>query len=140
MTVHVAGGVLVRDGRGLLVHRHPDRRWYPDCWDVVGGHIEAGESAEQALVRECREEIGVDVEEFRPLQVRIIDRRVTMTAFLVTRWRGEPTNTAPGEHNDLAWFTAAEIAGLTLADPASRAALCAAAESACSDQSPQPRH
>ena len=32
------------DGRVLMVHRHPDRRWYPDCWDLIGGHIEPGES------------------------------------------------------------------------------------------------
>lgn len=127
MSVAVAGGVLVRDGRVLLVHRHPARRWYPDCWDIVGGHIEPGESPEQALRRECREELGVEIEAFALYEVRVMDPEVTMHAFLVTRWRGEPANVAPEEHDDLGWFTADEIARLTLADPASRAGLQAAA-------------
>ena len=63
----VAMALLVADGRVLLAHRHPLRQHYPDCWDGVGGHIEAGESPEEALVRECREEIGVTVTLWRPL-------------------------------------------------------------------------
>ena len=35
----VRADVSVRDGLVLLVHRHPSRRWYPDCWDLVGGHV-----------------------------------------------------------------------------------------------------
>jgi len=34
----------VRDGCVLLCHRHPNRQWYPNVWDVPGGHIEADES------------------------------------------------------------------------------------------------
>lgn len=127
MTILIAGAVLVRDGRVLLGHRHPQRQWYPNCWDVVGGHVEEGETPEDALRRECREELGVEVEEFVPLDIKFSDPSLTMKAFLVTRWRGEPTNTAPDEHDDLAWFTADEIADLTLADSASRATLQAAA-------------
>ncbi|OYN98759.1 hypothetical protein CGZ95_11820 [Enemella evansiae] len=46
--VPIAVAALVRDGRVLLAHRHPERRWYPDCWDLVGGHVEPGETPEQA--------------------------------------------------------------------------------------------
>nr|WP_231918584.1 NUDIX domain-containing protein [Microlunatus sagamiharensis] len=35
----------------MLGHRHPARRWYPDCWDLFGGHVEPGESPEQAARR-----------------------------------------------------------------------------------------
>ena len=79
------------------------------------------------LRRECREELGVEVEGFVPLDIKFSDPSLTMKAFLVTRWRGEPTNTAPDEHDDLAWFTPDEIADLTLAHSASGAALPAAA-------------
>lgn len=44
---HVAIALLVRDGRALLAHRHPGRRWYPDVWDLVGGHIEPSETPGQ---------------------------------------------------------------------------------------------
>jgi mutator protein MutT len=55
----VVAGLLVRQGRVLLCHRSPDRAWYPDVWDFPGGHVEAGETAPDALVREVREEVGV---------------------------------------------------------------------------------
>ncbi len=46
---------LLRDGdRLLLCHRSAGRRWYPDVWDLPGGHVEDGEVASAALVRELR--------------------------------------------------------------------------------------
>jgi len=46
--IPISVAVLVRDGLVLLAHRHPSRRWYPGCWDLAGGHVEAGESPHQA--------------------------------------------------------------------------------------------
>jgi 8-oxo-dGTP diphosphatase len=51
-------------------------------------------------------------------------------AFLVTRWDGEPVNTAPKEHDDLRWFHPSELAGLTLAGPASLPSILSAVEAA----------
>ena len=53
-------GALVRDGRGrVFVHRRgPSRVWLPNDWDVLGGHVEAGESLLEALAREITEESG----------------------------------------------------------------------------------
>lgn len=114
----VAVAILVRDGRTFLAHRHPRREWYPDCWDLVGGHLEPGEEPLTALRRECREEIGIEVQEARALQLRSFDPSIRLHAFLVTAWDGEPVNLAPHEHDDLGWFGAADLPGLTLADPA----------------------
>jgi len=47
MAETIAMAALAMDARILLAHRHPRRRWYPNCWDLIGGHIEAGESPEQ---------------------------------------------------------------------------------------------
>ena len=58
--IPIAVAALVRDGLVLLVHRHPLRQWYPDCWDLVGGHVEPGESPREAVIRECFEELGAD--------------------------------------------------------------------------------
>lgn len=115
--VPIAVAALVRDGRVLLAHRHPAREWYPDCWDLVGGHIEPGEQPEQAVVRECLEELGVRVVDPRPFPMAFDDPTLEMHAFLITRWAGEPANLAPHEHDDLRWFAPGELAGLTLADP-----------------------
>lgn len=60
MTIHhVVAGALVAGDRLLLCHRSPTRRWYPNVWDLPGGHVEAGESEPEALRRELYEEIGV---------------------------------------------------------------------------------
>ena len=40
---HVVAGVLVAGNRVVLGHRSTARRWYPDVWDVIGGHVEPGE-------------------------------------------------------------------------------------------------
>ena len=46
--IPIAVAALVLDGQVLLVHRHPSREWCPDCWDLVGGHIETSESSHEA--------------------------------------------------------------------------------------------
>lgn len=117
MTDEIAIAALVRDGSLLLAHRHPARRWYPDCWDLVGGHVERGESPTDAVLRECREEIAVEVSELWPVEVKIDDPSLRAHAFLVTRWIGEPMNAAPEEHDALNWFSSDQIVGLRLAHP-----------------------
>jgi 8-oxo-dGTP diphosphatase len=119
LRIAIATAALVRDGRVLMAHRHPERRWYPDCWDLVGGHIEAGESAEQAVIRECSEEIAVRIRDPRPVPMAFTDPTIEMHAFVVDRWDGEPVNAAPDEHDQLGWFGCSELAELKLADPAS---------------------
>lgn len=117
--VAIATAALIRDGRVLMVHRNPKRRWYPDCWDLVGGHIEPGESPEQAVIRECGEELGVRIFDPRPIPMTFTDPGIEMNAFVVEHWEGEPVNAAPDEHDQLRWFEPAELAHLKLADPAS---------------------
>lgn len=115
----IATAALVRDGRMLMVHRHPERRWYPDCWDLPGGHVEPGESPAQAVVRECAEELGVRIHDPRPVPLTITDPTLEMHAFVVQRWDGEPVNAAPDEHDDLRWFGLDDLPKLVLADAAS---------------------
>lgn len=116
--VQIAVAALVRDGRVLLAHRHPQRTVYADCWDLVGGHVEPGELPEQAVVRECLEELGVHVHDPRPMAMPVMDPALDLHAFVVTRWDGEPVSAAPEEHDDLRWFLPDELAGLRLAHPA----------------------
>lgn len=118
--IPIAAAALVWDGRVLLVHRDPSRRAYPDCWDLAGGHVEAGESPRQAVERECREELGVRILDPAPIvSFTNSDPALDLYAFLVTDWEGEPRNAAPDEHDDLRWFEPTELADLRLADPAS---------------------
>lgn len=128
--IPIAVAILVRDGCVLLGHRHPSRQWYPDCWDLVGGHVERGETPEQAVVRECREELGVDPHKPVAVPMSFDDPTLQMHAFLVTRWDGEPANLAPDEHDDLRWFTPDELPDLTMADPGAVPSIVSAIERA----------
>ena len=117
--IPIAVAALVRDGLVLMVHRHPLRRWYPDCWDLVGGHVDSDESPDQAVSRECLEELGIHVHDPVPIPITVSDPTLDMYAFLVTRWKGEPVNAAPEEHDDLRWFRPPDLADLKIAHPAS---------------------
>ncbi len=112
--------LIVEGHRILLGKRAAERAFYPDVWDVFGGHVEPGESLEQALVRELNEELGIV-----PIAWRLL-----LTAdepeperngpgvyhfYTVTAWRGMHENRAPEEHSEIAWFTLAEAAQLRLA-------------------------
>jgi 8-oxo-dGTP diphosphatase len=124
--IPIAVAALVRDGLVLLAHRHPSRRWYPDCWDLVGGHVEPDESPRQAVSRECLEELAVHIHDPLPVPMPFSDPTLDMHAFLVTRWDGEPVNAAPEEHDDLRWFQPSDLADLKLADPASLSGILSA--------------
>ncbi len=122
MEVNIAAGLLCCQGRLLLVKRSARRKAYPGVWGVPGGHVEIGETAEQALARELHEEIGVTPTAWRELAVlhapAMGDERghtLRMTLFLLTQWQGEPRNLQPDEHDTLAWFTLEETSRLTLA-------------------------
>jgi ADP-ribose pyrophosphatase YjhB (NUDIX family) len=90
-------------------------------WDALGGKPETGETLLDGLVREVREEAGVV-----PLDVVALgcfsDGERADAFYLATAWLGEPRNTEPAEHSELAWVPLWEAAGRRLA-PTTRAAL-----------------
>lgn len=126
--IPIAVAVLVRDGLVLMVHRHPRRRAYPDCWGHVGGHVESGELPHEAVSRECLEEVGVHVHDPLPIPMRVSDPTLDMHAFLVTRWDGEPVNAEPDEHDDLRWFRPSDLADLKLAHPETLSSIVSAVQ------------
>ena len=104
----------------LLCHRSPARDWFPDVWDLPGGHVEAGENEPEALVRELHEELGVVVEppEEPPFEsLRSDDETIELKVWLLD-YEGPILNRSPAEHDIIRWVTAEELAGLPLADNA----------------------
>jgi 8-oxo-dGTP diphosphatase len=103
----IVNALLISDQKILLARRSVHRRAYPDCWSLPGGHVEDGESNEEALTREMMEEIGVIPTEYR-LIAEIINPKddadpVTFHIFTVGRWEGNPT-IRDDEHTELRWF------------------------------------
>lgn len=111
----IVTGLLRRGGRGLLVHRAPTRRWYPDCWDLPGGHVEQGETPDAALRRELAEELGVAATVTRPADDYFRGPTFRMAVWVIDEWEGEPVNSAPAEHDAIAWMSYQETTTLKLA-------------------------
>ena len=79
-------------------------------WEFVGGKVEPGETKEQALIRECREELAVTLsvgDVFMDVIHEYPDLTVHLTLFNATIAEGEPQKL---EHNDIQWITPSEIA------------------------------
>jgi 8-oxo-dGTP diphosphatase len=71
--VEVAVGVLLRDGGEFLLTSRPVGKVYEGYWEFPGGKIEAGETVEQALRRELREELGVEIGAVTPWKTEMVD-------------------------------------------------------------------
>ena len=113
---------VLQPGRVLLGLRHPPN----ERWSTFGGWSEAGESPEDTLRREVKEELGIEIEAFH----RLPDRQTTwdgkparVVVFAVTGWRGSPKNTAPHEHAAISWFSRDELERLSMHDAARTEAL-----------------
>ncbi len=109
---------ISQEGRILLGLRAPWKRTWPCHWDTIGGRVEAGESLDQALVRELREEVGVTPTAYR-LVAMVRERQPELYGkalhhvYAVTSWQGgEPANVCD-EHTELKWFSVSEMALLT---------------------------
>lgn len=105
--------LLVRSNRILLLRR-ANTGFYDGSYSVPAGHVEPGESATAALVREVFEEIGVTVS-VRDLGVGLVMHRKSGSServdffFSTGVWEGEIVNAEPGKCDDVAWFSLTDL-------------------------------
>ena len=100
---------LIWNGERFLACQRPAHRARGLLWEFVGGKVEAGETREDALIRECREELAVTVsvgEVFMDVIHEYPDLTVHLTLFHAAIAEGEPQLL---EHNDIRWLTVEEI-------------------------------
>ena len=106
--VEVVAALIWDRGRFMICQR-PAHKARGLLWEFVGGKVESGETKQQALVRECKEELDViiDVHDvFMDVIHEYPDIKVHLTLFNASINRGEPKKL---EHNDIKWIVASEI-------------------------------
>lgn len=99
---------LIRDGSVLLLRR-ANTGYEDGNYSVPAGHVEAGEKATDAMIREAAEEIGValapgDLPLAMVMQRKTEDERIDFF-FVADPWPGEPQNREPGKCDELRWAT-----------------------------------
>jgi 8-oxo-dGTP diphosphatase len=101
--VDVAVAVLIRADGAVLLARRPEGKVYSGYWEFPGGKVEAGEPVADALWREIREELGVEIARAYPWITRVFvypHATVRLHFHRVYAWRGEPRAL---EHQAIAW-------------------------------------
>ena len=100
---------LLWKGERFMICQRPAHKARGLLWEFVGGKVEPGETKEQALIRECREELAVTVsvgDVFMDVVHEYPDLTVHLTLFNGAIAEGIPQKL---EHNDIQWITPAEI-------------------------------
>ena len=100
---------LIWKNNKFMICQRPANKVRGLLWEFVGGKVDPGETKEQALIRECKEELNVllsvgDV--FMDVVHEYPDLTVHLTLFNATISEGEPQKL---EHNDIKWITSNEI-------------------------------
>ena len=107
--IQVAVGILVNGRNEVLITRRSDQVHQGGLWEFPGGKVEPGEDIRQALARELREELGIELLAARPLccvRHRYPDKRVILRVWRVERYRGQPCGL---EGQPLEWLSPAEL-------------------------------
>ncbi|MGA9605215.1 MAG: 8-oxo-dGTP diphosphatase MutT [Methyloceanibacter sp.] len=103
--VIVAACALVNEAREVLIAKRPPGRSFAGLWEFPGGKVEQGEGPEEALVRELKEELGIEIAkvDLTPLTFAshaYRDFHLLMPVYLCARWRG---TLAAQEGQELLW-------------------------------------
>jgi 8-oxo-dGTP diphosphatase len=101
--IKVAAGLILRPDGQLLLAQRPDDKPWAGWWELPGGKIEAGESTLEALARELREELGIQITDASPwvTYTHEYPKNIVELAFCrVYGWTGTPTGL---ENQELAW-------------------------------------
>ena len=100
---------LIWKNNKFMICQRPAHKARGLLWEFVGGKVEPGETKEQALIRECREELAVTLtvgDVFMDVTHEYPDLTVHLTLFNATIAEGIPQKL---EHNDIRWITPSEI-------------------------------
>ncbi len=100
---------LIWDKDSFMICQRPTTKSCALLWEFVGGKVEPGETKEEALIRECQEELGITLsvcDEFIDVVHEYPDITVHLTLFNAVIAEGLPQKL---EHNDIKWITPSKI-------------------------------
>lgn len=104
---------LIKDKKILLIRRF-QTGWEDGKYTVPSGHLEGNETIADAMIRETREEVGIEVKKEDLQLVHVSSRKATdgerVDFFFITKqWQGEPSNCEPEKCDDIQWFPVHEL-------------------------------
>lgn len=105
--------LLIKDGK-MLLQRRFNTGWMDGMYSLPAGHLDGKETVTEALIREAREETGIEVVQGDCKIVHTMHRnskqREYIDFFVVAeKWKNEPTITEPDKCDDLSWFSLKEL-------------------------------
>ncbi len=104
--------LLINDGKILLLRRK-NTGFYDGSYSVVAGHLDGGETATSAMIREAKEECGIVLNIKSLKTVHVMHRKSNEERvdffFIATEWEGTPINTEENKCDDLSWFSLDEL-------------------------------
>ena len=106
---NIVNALLLQRGKVLLAKRSVGRKTYPGCWSFPGGHVEKGETLNDALARELHEEVGLIPRVYKRIGSVAepnpdADGQVIYHMYVVTAWEGGEPRIVGDEHSELRWF------------------------------------
>ncbi len=109
--------IIVWNGKALVSLRGPDCPIHQDQWEFPGGKVDFFETTQDAVTREVKEEVGLQIEwpELLAVQERIEEwEHWIQFTYLCTQFGGRPEIKEPGKCRELRWCTLPELQELTL--------------------------
>ena len=108
-------GVIANRGRLLVLKRAPTMPYRPGSWDLPGGHLATGESTEECLLREVKEETALDVAIDRFLGIHTMRTEPYLQAIYACRLTVfQSIALRPNEHVEYCWLTPFELESFEL--------------------------
>lgn len=118
----IIAGVVLNNSKALVIQRSADEEVFPNLWEIPSGKREAFETSKDALVREVKEEVGLDIEPIAPLDVfefkvekKSEVRDSTQISFLC-KLVNEKDVKLSVEHQNFEWVSKSEIDNYELSD------------------------
>lgn len=109
-------GAIIKDGERYLVGQRPANKAQGGMWEFMGGKIEPGETPEEALARECREELALDIENEHIIDSVVHEypeKTIRLTLISCSPKHGSIPKAL--EHQQIRWVTVPEMRGMPFA-------------------------